>query len=108
MGVALEGETRERWVLMTRRQRIIARNRSRRVLVKRRRPKRAEASRRSSKAIERRVKTLKELIPNTSTRRESTSLDGLFRETADYILALQMKVRVMQDMVQVLSQPKLV
>lgn len=49
--------------------------------------------------IERRVRTLKRLIPH----RESIGLVGLFRETADYILALQMRVRVMQNMVKVLT-----
>ncbi|KAK9280888.1 hypothetical protein L1049_003779 [Liquidambar formosana] len=56
-------------------------------------------SRRPANGVERRVRTLKKLIPNT----ESTGLDGLFRETADYILALQMRVRVMQSMVKALS-----
>lgn len=49
--------------------------------------------------IGRKVRTLKKLVPNG----ESMGLDGLFRETADYILSLQMKVRVMQTMVDVLT-----
>ncbi|XP_039069302.1 transcription factor UPBEAT1-like [Hibiscus syriacus] len=49
--------------------------------------------------IEKKVKTLKRLIPSN----DSTGLDGLFRDTAEYILALQMRVKVMQIMVNVLS-----
>jgi len=61
---------------------------------------RAEGSTvRSGYGIERRVRTLKKLIPNS----ESMGLDGLFRETADYILSLQMRVKVMQIMVKVLT-----
>ncbi|XP_044492762.1 transcription factor UPBEAT1 [Mangifera indica] len=58
-----------------------------------------ESSRRPANGIQRRVKILKKLIPNS----ESTGLDGLFRETADYILALEMRVKVMQIMVKVLG-----
>jgi len=69
-----------------------------RILMKRR--ARAEGSTvRSGYGIERRVRTLKKLIPNS----ESMGLDGLFRETADYILSLQMRVKVMQIMVKVLT-----
>ncbi|XP_024933602.2 transcription factor UPBEAT1 [Ziziphus jujuba] len=71
---------------------------SRRILMKR--TARGGGSRRPSKGIERRVKTLKKLVPNTES---SVGLDGLFRETADYILSLQMRVRVMQIMVKVLT-----
>ncbi|CAA2934490.1 transcription factor UPBEAT1 [Olea europaea subsp. europaea] len=49
--------------------------------------------------IQRKVRTLKKLIPNC----ESMGLDWLFRETADYIIALQMRVKVMQIMVNVFS-----
>ncbi|KAF7818120.1 transcription factor UPBEAT1 [Senna tora] len=45
--------------------------------------------------IDRKVRTLKRLVPKA----ESLGLDGLFRETAHYILSLQMRVRVMQIMV---------
>lgn len=79
--------------------------RSKRVLMKRRRlgasRRRLGASRRRGNyGIVRRVRILKRLIPNSQT---VGSLDGLFRETADYILSLQMRVRVMQIMVKVLS-----
>ncbi|GMY17077.1 transcription factor UPBEAT1 [Fagus crenata] len=56
-------------------------------------------SRKQANGIERRVKTLKKLIPNG----DSMGLDGLFKETADYILSLQMRVRAMQVMVNVLT-----
>lgn len=70
---------------------------ARRILMKRR--ARPGGSRRPANGIKRRVKNLKKLIPNS----ESMELDGLFRETADYILSLQMRVRVMQIMVKVLT-----
>ncbi|KAL0674749.1 hypothetical protein Bca4012_002730 [Brassica carinata] len=98
MGVTLEGQRKESiWVLMRK-------QRARRALVKKItiRPKKSlEAHRRPCRAIHRRVKTLKELVPNTNS---SEGLDGLFRQTADYIFALEMKVRVMQTMVQVLTE----
>ncbi|CAO2826658.1 unnamed protein product [Amaranthus hypochondriacus] len=50
--------------------------------------------------IEKRVKTLKRLIPNNG---KSQGLDGLFRDTASYIISLQMRVRVMQILVDVLE-----
>ncbi|KAI4301529.1 hypothetical protein L6164_034798 [Bauhinia variegata] len=70
-----------------------------RVLTKRRAVRLIEGPRRRSNGIERRVRTLRRLLPNS----ESMELDGLFRETADYILSLQMRVRVMQIMVKVLT-----
>ncbi|KAK7343813.1 hypothetical protein VNO77_12856 [Canavalia gladiata] len=73
---------------------VIRSRRPRRVLMKRR-----GGFRRGSNGIQRRVRTLKRLIPNT----DSIGLDGLFRETANYILSLQTKVRVMQVMVKVLT-----
>lgn len=51
----------------------------------------------NANGIEKRVRILKNLIPNS----ESIGLDGLFRETADYILSLQMRVRIIQNMVKV-------
>ena len=60
---------------------------------------RAGARSRTANAIHKRVKTLKKLIPKS----ESMGLEGLFRETADYILSLQMRVNLMQTMVKVLS-----
>ncbi|XP_052210559.1 uncharacterized protein LOC127813570 [Diospyros lotus] len=52
-------------------------------------------SRRSESIVDKRVRTLRKLIPKS----ESVGLDGLFRHTADYILSLQMRVKVMQIMV---------
>ncbi|ERN03302.1 hypothetical protein AMTRI_Chr02g219860 [Amborella trichopoda] len=49
--------------------------------------------------VGRRVEALKKLVPNG----ESEGLDGLFRETADYITCLQMQVKVMQIMVDFFS-----
>ncbi|OVA16747.1 hypothetical protein BVC80_1543g200 [Macleaya cordata] len=57
-------------------------------------------SRRSMNGMEGKVKTLKKLVPNGKS---SMGLDGLFSETADYIFALQLQVKVMQIMVEVLS-----
>ncbi|KAK7379829.1 hypothetical protein VNO78_34354 [Psophocarpus tetragonolobus] len=68
--------------------------RPRRVLMKRR-----TGSGRGSNGIRRRVRTLKSLVPNC----DSLGLDGLFRETANYILSLQTRVRVMQVMVKILT-----
>ncbi|CAN1353063.1 Transcription factor UPBEAT1 [Linum perenne] len=51
-------------------------------------------------AMERRVKELRKLIPNVD-RYESTG--RVYRETADYITALEMRVRLMKIMVQVLT-----
>ncbi|KAK4367252.1 hypothetical protein RND71_015132 [Anisodus tanguticus] len=89
-----------------RRQRIMAYNvvngrhtkgkRCRSVLMKRRVC--VEGSRRSENEFGRKVRVLKKLIPNC----EDLGLEGLFRETADYILALAMSVKLMQVMVNVL------
>ncbi|KAE8736340.1 Transcription factor UPBEAT1 [Hibiscus syriacus] len=81
--------------LMTKKQRT---PRTRSVSMKRRTVR--ERSRRLVvNPIEKKVKTLKRLIP----RNDSTGLEGLFRDTAEYILALQMRVEVMQIMVNVLT-----
>ncbi|KAF3436561.1 hypothetical protein FNV43_RR23653 [Rhamnella rubrinervis] len=92
---------------MTRKNKPMMRRR-RNVLMKRPAPAPAPArlgrlggSRRRANGIERRVRTLKRLVPNSNS--DSIGLDALFRETADYILSLQMRVRVMQIMVKVLS-----
>ncbi|KAK8657370.1 hypothetical protein V6N13_035611 [Hibiscus sabdariffa] len=58
-----------------------------------------EGSRRIVNPIVNKLKTLKRLVPSN----DSTGSDGLFRDTAEYILALQMRVRVMQIMVEVLT-----
>ncbi|GFZ04515.1 hypothetical protein Acr_17g0000870 [Actinidia rufa] len=55
--------------------------------------------RRRKTVVEKKVRALRKLVPKS----ESMGLDGLFRDTAEYILALQMRVQVMQIMVQVLS-----
>ncbi|CAL0316071.1 unnamed protein product [Lupinus luteus] len=74
--------------------------------VKGRRPIRIIMKRRGSyrrgvvNGIQKRVRTLKRLVPNS----DSMGLDGLFRETADYILALQTRVEVMKVMVNVLTE----
>ncbi|XP_060174658.1 transcription factor UPBEAT1 [Lycium barbarum] len=91
----------------TRRQRVMTYNvvkgrhikgkRCKSILMKRR--VRVEGSRRSENEIGRKVRVLKKLIPDS----DDFDLEGLFRETADYILALEMRVRVMQVMVNVLS-----
>lgn len=69
--------------------------RSRRIFMKRR-----VGCRRGSYGIQRRVRKLKRLIPNSD---ESIGLEGLFRETANYILSLENRVRVMKVMVEVLN-----
>ncbi|XP_028771039.1 transcription factor UPBEAT1-like isoform X1 [Neltuma alba] len=69
-----------------------------RILMKRR-ARLMEGSRRGANKMERRMTKLKRLIPDG----ERMGLDGLFRKTADYILALQMRVRVMQIMVKVVT-----
>lgn len=67
------------------------------------RNKKVGASRRSvvrcSRKIEQRVRTLKTLIPNG----ESMGLEGLFQETAEYILSLEMRVKMMQMVVDMFS-----
>ncbi|KAK3194312.1 hypothetical protein Dsin_025622 [Dipteronia sinensis] len=91
---------KQKAVLRKNREQIRCR-RPRRILMKRRSSAGVlEGSRRPSNIIDRKVRTLKKLVPNSES---STGLDGLFRETADYILALQMKVNVMQVMVKVLT-----
>lgn len=50
--------------------------------------------------VERKLRTLKKLVPNSN---DTMGLDGLFSETADYILAMEMKIKVMKIMVKVLS-----
>ncbi|GAA0141548.1 hypothetical protein LIER_02668 [Lithospermum erythrorhizon] len=90
------------------------------VLVKRTSPKKKGKSKRSRTIMKRRarlernrrsssrngrnefvkkVKVLKKLVPNCESRRMET----LFQETADYIMALQMRVKVMQIMVNTLQ-----
>ncbi|GLU16733.1 hypothetical protein SLE2022_331490 [Rubroshorea leprosula] len=96
-GMVLGNEEMSRARRLRMKRKIVRSRRTRRVLMKRRTC--LEGSRRPERAIEGRVRTLKSLIPNS----EGMGLDGLFRETADYILSLQMRVRVMQIMVKVLT-----
>ncbi|KAM2527926.1 hypothetical protein TB1_025126 [Malus domestica] len=80
---------------------VVVRNKRsprRRILKKKKKTgTRLQSASRRNIGIKRRVKTLKGLIPNSD---DSTGLDGLFRDTADYILSLQTRVRLMQIMVQ--------
>ncbi|KAK4768231.1 hypothetical protein SAY87_003372 [Trapa incisa] len=59
------------------------------------------SGRRSWSRIEKRVRMLKRLVPNIDQRR--VGLEGLFVDTADYILSLEARVRTMQIMVDRLS-----
>ncbi|KAJ4956018.1 hypothetical protein NE237_012801 [Protea cynaroides] len=59
-----------------------------------------EGSRRPMNEMEKKVRSLKKLIPNGSS---SMGLDGLFMETAGYIESLEMQVKVMQVLVKALS-----
>lgn len=86
----------------------VAARRSRVMLVKssgRRRLGRSTGNR--NLQIARRVRILKKLVPSRRERESESEpesgLDNLFREAADYILALQLRVKVMQVMVDVLS-----
>ncbi|XP_059440456.1 transcription factor UPBEAT1 [Corylus avellana] len=76
----------------------ISKRRPTRVLMKR--MARVGSRKHANAAVGRRVRTLKRLIPNGESM---GSLDGLFREAADYIFSLQMRVRVMQIMVNALT-----
>ncbi|KAJ0053454.1 hypothetical protein Pint_00838 [Pistacia integerrima] len=95
----LEARSKRRWIVRKQRKNggHVRTKKPRRILMKKK--ARLEGSRMPANGIQRRVKTLKKLIPKS----ESTGLDGLFRETADYILALEMRVKVMQIMVKVLG-----
>ncbi|KAI3460743.1 hypothetical protein Pfo_017406 [Paulownia fortunei] len=72
---------------------------NRRIFMKRR--ARFDRSIRPRNPIERKVRILKKLIPNCT--HQSMGVERLFGETADYIVALQMRVKVMQIMVDALS-----
>lgn len=87
---------RRRW--LRRKQKVSGSKsrRPRRILMKRK----VLLDRRTANGIERRVRTLKKLVPNSD---EVTGLDGLFREAADYIMSLQVRVQAMQTMVKLLS-----
>lgn len=62
--------------------------------------RRVECSRRFEVEIGRKVRVLKKLIPMNC---EDLGLERIFEETADYILALEMRIKVMQVMVNMLS-----
>ncbi|ONI14792.1 hypothetical protein PRUPE_3G008700 [Prunus persica] len=104
-----EGKSYTKWnkvnMIITRESGGVVKNKRttkrRRILKKRGTLKRLQQSARMrSNGIQRRVKTLKRLIPKTDS---STGLDGLFRETVDYILSLQSRVTLLQIMVQALA-----
>lgn len=92
--------------MTTKRSGVVLKNKKRsdgrRILKKRRRSLQFGARRDESHGIQRRVRTLKRLIPNSESN-SVKGLDGLFRETADYILSLQSRVRLMQMMVNALG-----
>lgn len=72
-----------------------------RIVMKKRRARRMSRRRGIiGRKIERKVRTLKRLIPNAD---HSMGLDGLFRDTADYIVSLQIRVRLMQNLVNLLT-----
>ncbi|KAK1437219.1 hypothetical protein QVD17_03007 [Tagetes erecta] len=74
------------------------RNPTRNNALKRKRVRRVGCRR--STMIEKKVRTLKKLVPNAGS---SVGLDGLFRETAAYISNLEIRVRLMQAVVKALS-----
>nr|GEX88094.1 RNA-directed DNA polymerase, eukaryota, reverse transcriptase zinc-binding domain protein [Tanacetum cinerariifolium] len=87
-------------ITTTRRVHIPTRNNTLKMMKRRRARRVGQDGRRSRRAtatiIERKVRTLKKLIPNGDS---SVGLDGLFRETAEYISSLQLRVRLMQAVV---------
>ncbi|KAL8224813.1 hypothetical protein R6Q57_017370 [Mikania cordata] len=99
----MEAQAKKTWLgswkqKMKTRSRKPSRNKTLR-MIKRRRTQHREGSRRST-MIEKKVRTLKKLIPNGDS---TVGLDGLFRETAEYISHLQMRVSLMQAVVNALS-----
>ncbi|CAL9060831.1 unnamed protein product [Musa banksii] len=62
--------------------------------------KRTARSRKAMSCIERKLEVLQELVPNGPSVQE---LDGLFREAANYIVCLQVQVKVMQILLDELS-----
>lgn len=85
-------------VQSTRRWKEISK-RPRMILMKRRYYRLQGSTRPAVNVFEKRVRVLRKLVPT----KESEGLDGLFRDTTDYILALEMRVKVMQIMVIALS-----
>ncbi|GJY83217.1 hypothetical protein Tco_0496593 [Tanacetum coccineum] len=90
--------------ITTTRRHIPTRNNTLKMIKRRRARRVGQEGRRSRRAtttiIERKVRTLKKLIPNGDS---SVGLDGLFKETAEYISSLQMRVRLMQAVVDAFS-----
>ncbi|KAJ3669635.1 hypothetical protein LUZ60_011585 [Juncus effusus] len=76
-------------------------SRTKRVIIskKNQRRKLLESSRKSATQIVRKIQMLRRLVPGG----DSTEIDDLFRVAADYILSLQMQVRVMEYMVNALN-----
>lgn len=72
------------------------------ILMKRRYRNLQGSTRPAPNVFEKRVRVLRKLVPSTKEYSEE-GLDGLFRDTNDYILALGMRVKVMQIMVKALS-----
>nr|WKE35248.1 basic helix-loop-helix family protein [Rosa persica]WKE35251.1 basic helix-loop-helix family protein [Rosa persica] len=101
----LQGTRQRVMTTTTKRNGVVLRNKMRadgkRIMKKRRRSLQFGA-RRENNGIRRRVRTLKRLIPNSDSKSVG-GLDGLFRETADYILSLQSRVTLMQMMVKALA-----
>ncbi|KAE8698939.1 stachyose synthase family protein [Hibiscus syriacus] len=79
---------------------LVKRHSKCRRLVSMKRRARLDVRKRGSNLFRRKLTTLKKLIPN---REAIGGLDGLFRETAEYIMCLQMRVKVMRIMVNVLT-----
>ncbi|KAG7967162.1 hypothetical protein I3843_08G085200 [Carya illinoinensis] len=73
---------------------------SARILMMKKTARLGRSRKHANNGIGRRVRTLKKLIPNGES---IGNLDGLFRETAYYILSLQMRVTVMHTVVNVLT-----
>ncbi|RZR75277.1 hypothetical protein BHM03_00053537 [Ensete ventricosum] len=61
---------------------------------------RTARSRKAMSCIERKLEVLQELVPHGPSMQE---LDGLFREAANYIVCLQVQVKVMQILLDELS-----
>ncbi|KAL9227650.1 hypothetical protein vseg_003316 [Gypsophila vaccaria] len=93
-------DVKDRSKLRKIRRKQVHMKKNKRVLMKRRRISgSSRGCARGEEGIERRVRTLKQLIPKP----ENQGLEGLFRDAASYIMSLQMRVRVMRLMLHILS-----
>uniref|UniRef100_A0A9I9DBJ7 Uncharacterized protein n=1 Tax=Cucumis melo TaxID=3656 RepID=A0A9I9DBJ7_CUCME len=87
------------------------RSRSNSLILKKRSRRSSSSSSSSSSRIEQRVNILRNLVPNNDNHHDDDesctagSLEQLFTQTADYILSLQTRVRLMKTLVDVLSDP---